>query len=151
MASIDNGSSQGGRRAVNQEIALIPFIDLLLCCVMFLLVTAVWAEIAQVGANLPGAAGDSPGPEDQPGLQVELTQRGFTLRSNLGSEVEIPAVDGEPNFDALRTQAHRFRMDTGRPYPVQLRPDDDIGAGTIVGTMDVFRGEGFTDIGFADG
>ena len=150
MANIDTGGSHSGRRTINQEITLIPFIDLLLCCVMFLLVTAVWAELAQVGANLPGAAGDSPGPADQPGLHVQVTQQGFTLRSNLGTEVEIPSIEDEPNFEALRMQAHRFRMDTGQPYPVQLRPDDDIGAGTIVGTMDVLRGEGFTNIGFAD-
>ena len=151
MASIDTGSSPSGRRTINQELALVPFIDLLLCCVMFLLVTAVWAELGQMGANLPGAAGDSPPVDHTPRLEVSVTQQGFMVRSNIGTEIEIPAVDGEPNYESLRTQAHRFRMDTGQPYPVQLRPDDDIGAGTIVGTMDVLRGEGFTNIGFADG
>ena len=151
MASIDNGNAHGGRRTINQELALVPFIDLLLCCVMFLLVTAVWAELGQMGANLPGAAADSLAPHrNEISLEVAVSQQGFVVRSNIGTEIEIPAVDGEPNYEALRTQAHRFRMDTGQPYPVELRPDDDIGAGTIVGTMDVLRGEGFTNIGFAD-
>ena len=42
MAAIDSGGGESGKKAVNQEIPLIPFIDLLLCCVMFLLATAVW-------------------------------------------------------------------------------------------------------------
>lgn len=150
MASIDTGNSHNGRRTINQELALVPFIDLLLCCVMFLLVTAVWAELGQMGANLPGAAGDSPPTTDAPRLEVMVSQQGFTVRSNIGTEIEIPNVEGEPNYEGLRTQAHRFRMDTGQPYPVQLRPDDDIGVGTVAGTMDVLRGEGFTNIGFAD-
>ncbi len=152
MASIDSGSTRGGRRTINQELALVPFIDLLLCCVMFLLVTAVWAELGQMGANLPGAASDSPAPHhNEISLQVQVSHSGFVVRSSIGTEIEIPAVDGEPNYEALRTQAHRFHMDTGDTYPVQLQPDDDIGAGMIVGTMDVLRGEGFTNIGFPGG
>ena len=148
MAGIDTGGGHSGRKTINQELALIPFIDLLLCCVMFLLVTAVWAELGQMSVNMPHGTGDDLPPGDQPRLEVLVSQQGFTVRSNIGTEIEIPAVDGEPNFEGLRTQAHRFHMDTGRPYPVELKPDDDIHAGIIVGTMDVLRGEGFDNIGF---
>ena len=60
-------------------------------------------------------------------------------------------LEGEYDWEGLRTQAHRYRMDAGRPYPVALQPDDDISAGEIVGTMDVLRGEGFDNIGFPGG
>lgn len=57
MAGISVGG-RGGKREPNSEIPLVPFIDLLLCCVMFLLVTAVWNQLAQIDANQrqPGAA-----------------------------------------------------------------------------------------------
>ena len=46
MASISTGGGDGhGKKSVDAEIPLIPFIDLLLCCVMFLLVTAVWNKL----------------------------------------------------------------------------------------------------------
>lgn len=37
MASIDTGQGHGGKRSVNFELPLIPFIDFLLCIVLFLL------------------------------------------------------------------------------------------------------------------
>jgi len=58
MANIDTGGGHGGKKSVDQEIPLVPFIDLLLCCVMFLLVTAVWNQLARLDANQqqPGPA-----------------------------------------------------------------------------------------------
>lgn len=55
MAGIDVGG-HGGKRASNHEIPLIPFIDFLLCLVMFLLVTAVWNHMARIEADakVPG-------------------------------------------------------------------------------------------------
>ncbi len=63
MAGIDVGGGHGGRRSVNQELPLVPFIDFLLCLVMFLLVTAVWSQMARLNADaqVPG-----PPQPDQP-------------------------------------------------------------------------------------
>src|SRR5687767_2095661 len=62
MAGIDVGGGHG-RRSVNQELPLIPFIDFLLCLVMFLLVTAVWSQMARINADarVPGP----PNPEKE--------------------------------------------------------------------------------------
>src|SRR5512147_1138641 len=63
MAGIDTGGGHGGKRPVNMELPLIPFIDFLLCLVAFLLVTAVWSQMARINADarVPGP----PRPEDQ--------------------------------------------------------------------------------------
>jgi biopolymer transport protein ExbD len=55
MAGIDVGGGHG-KRNVNHEIPLIPFIDFLLCLVAFLLVTAVWSQMARINADarVPG-------------------------------------------------------------------------------------------------
>src|SRR3954463_7341353 len=56
MAGIDVGGGHGGKRATNHDIPLIPFIDFLLCLVAFLLVTAVWSQMARINADarVPG-------------------------------------------------------------------------------------------------
>ena len=51
MAGVDMGSSSRGKRPMNAEINMIPFIDLLLVTVAFLLVTAVWVSRARLTAN----------------------------------------------------------------------------------------------------
>jgi biopolymer transport protein ExbD len=50
MASIDVGR-RSGRRAVDRDLPLVPFIDFLLCIVAFLLVTAVWSRMSRLEAD----------------------------------------------------------------------------------------------------
>ena len=45
-------------RDVNVELNLVPFIDLLSTCILFLLVTVVWVEISQMSA-FSQASGDT--------------------------------------------------------------------------------------------
>jgi hypothetical protein len=47
------------RRATNLEINMVPMIDLLVCCISFLLITAVWSHMARIDSNalVPGEPG----------------------------------------------------------------------------------------------
>ena len=58
MAGVDvgGGSGGGGRKAVDSDINMIPFIDLLLVNISFLLITAVWSHMARLNADaqVPG-------------------------------------------------------------------------------------------------
>src|SRR5687768_4049154 len=44
----------GSGRDVNVDLNIIPFIDLMSCLTAFLLVTAVWVQIAQLGLKPKG-------------------------------------------------------------------------------------------------
>jgi biopolymer transport protein ExbD len=96
MAGIDTGG-HGKGRATNHEIPLIPFIDFLLCLVMFLLVTAVWNHMARIeaDANVPGP----PKPEKQDKIEKEKElhvsmegERNFQLKWKEGTTV-INTID----------------------------------------------------------
>jgi biopolymer transport protein ExbD len=88
MAAIDSGGGNSGKKAVNQEIPLIPFIDLLLCCVMFLLATAVWNQLAAMNANqqVPGQASteDAPPEDEKVKLILQVRNSGYVLGSSGG-------------------------------------------------------------------
>lgn len=47
--SIEQGG-KGRRRSVDAELNLIPFIDLLSVCILFLLMTAVWVQVSKMSA-----------------------------------------------------------------------------------------------------
>lgn len=78
MAGIDTGGGHGGKRATNHEIPLIPFIDFLLCLVAFLLVTAVWSQMARLNADarVPGPPKDEPPEEQKKEKQLHVEMRG---------------------------------------------------------------------------
>lgn len=89
MAGMDLGGGKGSR-AMNHDIPLIPFIDFLLCLVMFLLVTAVWNHMArlEVSANVPGKDPGSQTEVDEKTLHVSMEgERLFQLKWKQGTTV----------------------------------------------------------------
>jgi len=58
MGGVDVGEG-GGKRSTNADINMIPFIDLLMVTVAFLLITAVWVTNSRINANA-----QIPGPPD---------------------------------------------------------------------------------------
>jgi len=78
MAGIDTGGGHGGKRSTNHEIPLIPFIDFLLCLVAFLLVTAVWSQMARINADarVPGPPKDTPPDEIKKEKQLHVEMKG---------------------------------------------------------------------------
>jgi biopolymer transport protein ExbD len=56
MAGVDVGGGGKTKRALDSEINMIPFIDLLMVTIAFLLITAVWSHMARINADaqVPG-------------------------------------------------------------------------------------------------
>jgi biopolymer transport protein ExbD len=54
--AISGIEGNGGKRPLDAELNMVPMIDLLMCCITFLLLTAVWSTMSRlpVNASLPG-------------------------------------------------------------------------------------------------
>jgi biopolymer transport protein ExbD len=79
MGGVSVEGAKGGRRSTDSEINLIPMIDLFICCISFLLITAVWSQMARINANAqvpspprPDVEQDKVEPEKM--LTVEMKQ-----------------------------------------------------------------------------
>ncbi len=100
MAGIDTGGGgHGGKRSVNMELPLIPFIDFLLCLVAFLLITAVWSQMARINADarVPGPPREEPIEKQEKEKQLHVEMRGerkFQLVWKEGSTV-VNTIDVE--------------------------------------------------------
>jgi biopolymer transport protein ExbD len=100
MATMNVGGGGGsGRRAVDSELALVPMIDLLVCCITFLLLTAAWSLMHRLPADAPLGNRDNPCDCDAPPqrLTVEMQEDGpFRLIWKQGNAVlsttEVPRV-----------------------------------------------------------
>ena len=98
MATIDSdsGIGRGGRRTVNHQLPLVPFIDFLICLVVFLLANLGFANFArlQSSALVPGKAADVPEAERKR-LHVELLDNHFHVSWRTGTVVvassDVPA------------------------------------------------------------
>ncbi|MDD9941581.1 MAG: biopolymer transporter ExbD [Myxococcales bacterium] len=154
MGGISVGGGHGGKKAVDTEVALIPVIDLLLCCVMFLLVTAVWNQLARIDANQqqPGQnAPDQPPPEEKIKLVLQVSSTGYVLSSTAGDRVEIPKVADAYDESELRAKLkERHQMEPNRKDLV-VAPEDGVLYGSMIDAMDVVLAEGFSQMSVSDG
>lgn len=154
MGGISVGGGHGGKKSVDSEIPLVPFIDLLLCCVMFLLVTAVWNQLARLNANQqqPGqSAPNEPPPEEHIKVILQVQANGFTIASTAGDRIEIPKSGDAYDMEGLREKLQeRKRLEPNRKDLV-VAPDDGVHYEDVVASMDIVVGEGFPDMSLSDG
>jgi len=82
MAGVDVESGGSKKRATNSDINMIPFIDLLMVTIAFLLITAVWTTNSRINANAetPGRpqCGEECPPESKV-LHVHVNDNDFNL------------------------------------------------------------------------
>ena len=154
MGGINVGGGHGGKKSVNSEIPLIPFIDLLLCCVMFLLVTAVWNQLARLDANQnqPGQqAPNDPPPEEKIKVVLQVQASGYVLASTAGDRIEIPKIGDAYDLEQLREKLQeRKRLEPNRRDLV-VAPEDGVTYENVVAAMDTVVGEGFPEMSLSDG
>jgi len=100
MAGVDTGGGGGGKRKVDQEINMIPFIDLLMVTISFLLITAVWSSMARIDANarIPSPGGKDPDPKKEEPyvlhVRASVKEQKFQLQWQHGTKTEdIGSVD----------------------------------------------------------
>jgi biopolymer transport protein ExbD len=97
MGGVDVDSGGGKKRATNSDINMIPFIDLLMVTIAFLLITAVWATNSRISSNtqVPGQEGcGAECPPQQKSLHVHIRDDQFALIWKQGatvlSEMSVP-------------------------------------------------------------
>lgn len=156
MASIDSGGGgHGGKKNVDQEIPLIPFIDLLFCCVMFLLMTAVWNKLGQIAANqqVPGQPQneDAVPPEERVRLMLQIQGNQYRLASSAGDSLDIPKNgDAYDIAELMAKLEERKRLEPNR-RDIIVAPEDGVRYEDVVQAMDLVVGAGFPEMSLSDG
>jgi biopolymer transport protein ExbD len=139
-------AAKGGKKALDAEINLVPFIDLLSCCITFLLITAVWTQIAGLQVASSGAPPEQQQKQEATvDLKLLLTEKGYSLTMP-GAQVDIPKVggpDGQPRFDR-KTLAEKIKtVKTNLPdqSAITVQPEDAVAYDDLVSTVDTCLGE----------
>jgi biopolymer transport protein ExbD len=130
------------RKPVNAELNLVPFIDLLSCCISFLLITAVWTQLDRIAVRASGdgaVTGEADGP---PALLVVIDEAGYRVRDR-DLTVTIPKHEGQYDRVALGVKLHEW---AGGRNAVEFSSADGIRYEEVVGAMDTAYGAGLHDV-----
>lgn len=98
MGGVDVGAQGGPKRSTNSDINMIPFIDLLMVTIAFLLITAVWVTNSRINADaqVPGKEGCGADchPATEKVLHVNIGENDFGLtwkqEGTVLSEIRVP-------------------------------------------------------------
>ena len=151
----EGGSGRRKKKALDATINVVPAIDLLSCCITFLLYTAVWTQISRLQVQQLGTgAPEAEVTEQQKMLLVTLAmgERGVAITTSTGTSFDIPTLgrdtDGKIRFD-LKTLGDRLKQLKG-DYPdaaaVTVSAEDTVSYGDLVAVIDACVGSGLSAV-----
>jgi biopolymer transport protein ExbD len=141
-------SGKGGRKSLDAAINLVPFIDLLSCCISFLLITAVWVNLGRMEVKPPASQGESSPTEPNTDIKVTLilSSSGVVISRSTGEETQLPRVAGQIDEAGLHRQLALLRTALPKQHDMTLRTHDSVHYADLVKTMDLARGASFSSI-----
>jgi len=147
-APVDSGGKKG-KKSLDSELNLVPFIDLLSCLISFLLITAVWTQISSVQARSTGSLTQETPPEEpnpnKTSVRVLLTEKGYTLSvANQPTEIAKALTEQKGTTTAgrydVKTLADKLKTDVKARFSEQravtVAAEDTIAYEDLIGTID---------------
>ncbi len=117
MGGVDVGSEGGKKRATNSDINMIPFIDLLMVTIAFLLTTAVWVTNSRINADA-----QVPGPPDpQKELEPTTPEKVLNLHIN-DNEFALVWKQGSTVVSEVKVEKKSVEAGSGREATIRY-PD----------------------------
>jgi len=145
-------TGKGGKKALDAAINLVPFIDLLSCCISFLIITAVWTQLARMNVTQKGqgAAGSE---NDQPPtvqLTVFINKDGYGFAKSTGENTDIPMKGDDYDYARLADVLKQAKSDYPDKNDIQVKADDAVIYNKVIHTMDIVLSAKFPDVSLSD-
>jgi biopolymer transport protein TolR len=137
--------NKGGKRSLTADLNLVPYIDLLTCMVAFLLITAVWTQLAQLKTSQHGKGGDVNETPPMAKIAVVVGQDGVNLVVNQESEM-VPDKNGQPDWKALSALLKKAKGQFPDKDDVQIASEDSVLFARLTEVMDTTIAAGFPSV-----
>jgi biopolymer transport protein ExbD len=139
------------RKGKSADLNLVPYIDLLTAMIAFLLITAVWTQLArlQVAQRENGRNGRIDEPEPRTKVVLLVGEEGFNLMVDQERQ-HLPRASGGYDFAALRSALVKLKAALPDREDLLVSSEDGIAFDTLVGTMDTALAAGFPALSLVD-
>jgi|SRR6266540_409546 len=147
------GGGKRKKKALDAVINVVPAIDLLSCCIAFLLYTAVWTQISRLQVQQFGSGAPEPTQvEQQKQLVVTLAvgERGMNLSTSAGLSVDIPlehaGAEVKQDYKSLVERLKQLKGDYPETAAVTVSAEDTVSYGDLVQVIDTCVGAGLVSV-----
>jgi biopolymer transport protein TolR len=147
-------SGKGGKKPVDAELNLIPFIDLLIVNICFLLITAVWTQMARIKVSQKGKGSAAEKNEDvPPEMRVKVVvlvgDDGYTITAG-GERLVVPKQGQIYDTEKLGKQLREIKTRLPQKDDLTVAAEDGIQYKHLIAAMDVCLAQRFTQIQVSD-
>ena len=152
--------ADGGKGSVNVEVNIVPFIDLMSCLTAFLLVAAVWVNIAQLNIQPKGKSRDTSQQqidEEKPILSILVqSDKIWVSVSRVDDYKPIPKKGDEQDWDTYEATLKEkklgsyFNDRTDLEIAGESTNQGPVKYQDIIHAMDIAVKVGFIDVGLTD-
>ena len=154
MAHIDDGG--GDDRSVAVDVNLVPFIDLMSVCIIFLLITAVWTQVSmiQIGSSIYGKKTTDETPKPPPRAEIpfrlDVKAEGYAITVGRQS-LSIPKVSGSYDDTNLLGELKKIKELYPEKNDAVITVQDALSYENLIRGMDALLTAGFPEIAVATG
>ena len=152
--SIDTGGGGGGKKPVDAELNLVPFIDLLVCCICFLLITAVWTQISRINVTQGQKSSAAERKEEKPPeMKIKIVllvgEDGYTITAG-AERLVIPKQGKVYDTTRLGKQLRDIKVQQPNKSDITVAVEDGIRYTHIVTAMDIALQQHFSQLRVTD-
>jgi len=153
MAHVEESGGNNKRKA-NVDLNIVPFIDLMSVCIIFLLITAVWTQVSmiQIGSSIYGKKTAQepaqPPPRAEIPFRLDVRQEGYRIVVGRSS-TNINKEGGNYNHVALLAELKKVKELYPEKVDAVITVLDELPYETLVHGMDALLSAGFPEISVA--
>jgi biopolymer transport protein TolR len=139
-------TGKGGKKSLDANVNLVPYIDLLMTIMTFLMMTAVWSQIAMLEVQNASGGPDQQAAEpddDRPKpIFVILGANGMVVQEEGAEQRPFPKTTD--NYDFAGAEIELKRLKDARPErnEVKVQSEDSVKHVDIIKAIDICTGLG---------
>ena len=134
--------ARGGKRSLDVDVNLVPYIDMLMTIMGFLMLTAVWTRIAALEVQAPSsqvAAPTTPDLESHP-IVVVIASDALRVTDDGGPLRVFPLLGDGHDWAGAGAELQRLKQARPERAALQIRADDGVAWETIARLIDLAAG-----------
>src|SRR5574341_870867 len=149
------GGGKKKKKSLDASINVVPAIDLLCCCISFLLYTAVWTQISRLQVQQLGTGAPEQAQVDQQKsliVTLAMGERGFSLSTSAGTSFDLPSTgrtsEGAIQFDmkGLGDRLKQLKNDYPDQSAITVQAEDTVAYGDLVSVIDACLAVGLVSV-----
>jgi biopolymer transport protein ExbD len=151
--SVEGGKGRG--KGMMVDLNLVPFIDFLSCLIAFLMIAAVWTQIASIdveqAVSPPNPDVLIPEPPPPPPLTIAIHSDGMFICRKLEDGTRIPKIGEDQDWKKLKEMIKADHDAFATEQMVVINTDDGVSYEEMIKALDLTREFGYPQTALAGG